>query len=125
MIAEMNPDAVPGEIVFCTTSDGGVAMKALPRARALFAEGEGMSLILPLEIAEELGFSTDLPMRQITLTVVSSLTGVGLTAAVATALAEAGIPCNMVAAYHHDHVFVPAELLDDAMSVLTSLQANA
>ena len=46
-------------------------------------------------------------MVKITLQVYSDLEGVGLTAAVATALARRGIPCNVVAALHHDHLFVP------------------
>jgi hypothetical protein len=62
-------------------------------------------------------------MRRITLTVPSALDGVGLTAAVATALADAGIPCNVVAAFHHDHLFVPAAMAKRAVRVLLDLQA--
>jgi hypothetical protein len=62
-------------------------------------------------------------MRRITLTVFSSLEGIGLTAAVSDALTRDGIPCNMVAAYHHDHVFVPSDKAERAMAVLIDLQA--
>ena len=55
----------------------------------------------------------------------SSLAGVGLTAAVSGALAEAGIPCNMIAALRHDHLFVPEEMGDRAMQVLKALQQSA
>ncbi|AUW47259.1 ACT domain-containing protein [Rhizobium leguminosarum] len=64
-------------------------------------------------------------MRQITLNVNSALDGVGLTAGVAGCLAEAGIPCNMVAAYHHDHIFVPAGLADRASHLLETLQRES
>jgi hypothetical protein len=64
-------------------------------------------------------------MRCITLNVYSSLERVGLTAAVAQALADESIACNMVAAYHHDHAFVPASDADRAMAVLTALQSSA
>ena len=57
----------------------------------------------------------------ITLTVHSSLEAIGLLASVATSLATAGIPCNAVAAYHHDHLFVPNELADQALSVLRGI----
>jgi hypothetical protein len=50
---------------------------------------------------------------------------VGLTAAVAGALADLGIPCNMVAAYHHDHAFVPEADADRAMEALRGLSAAA
>jgi hypothetical protein len=63
-------------------------------------------------------------MRQITLRVHSALDGVGLTAAVASALSDAGIPCNMVAAFHHDHVFVPSSLAAAALDALRKLQAS-
>ncbi|QOF70735.1 ACT domain-containing protein [Aminobacter sp. SR38] len=60
-------------------------------------------------------------MRRITLNVYSALDGVGLTAAVATALARHAIPCNMVAAYHHDHAFVPAARAEAALASLEEL----
>jgi hypothetical protein len=64
-------------------------------------------------------------MAMITLNVYSALDGVGLTAAVATALAKAGIACNMVAALNHDHVFVPSERREEALAVMLALQATA
>ena len=83
-----------------------------------------MSLLLPVSAAKAADLSIDQPMRCITLNVYSSLEGVGLTAAVATALADNGIACNMVAAFHHDHAFVPEALSETAMQVLKSLQAS-
>ena len=44
----------------------------------------------------------------ITLDVHSSLESVGFLAAVSARLAAAGIPCNAVSAFHHDHLFVPS-----------------
>ena len=89
----------------------------------MFREAEGVSLILPAALSPP-GVQASSEMRMITLTVQSSLNGIGLTAAVSTALAGAGIPCNMVAAFHHDHVFVPAEMADRALAVLRSLSAS-
>lgn len=120
MIAGMAPVLDPGAWVFCTTTG-----PAPPEALATFAEAEGLSLILPLEAAERLGFDAALPMRRIALTVQSALDGVGLTAAVAGALARAGIPCNMVAAFHHDHAFVPADRAEEALAILERLSAGA
>jgi hypothetical protein len=61
----------------------------------------------------------------ITLSVYSDLHAVGLTAAVAAALASEGISCNVVAALRHDHLFVPVDRADDALTVLERLQAEA
>lgn len=121
MIRAMRPRRAEGTYVFCTTRDPAVLAELLPQARGSFRESEGLSLILPLSLAQDAGFDTDLPMAQITLQVYSALDGVGLTAAVATALARAGIPCNMVAAFHHDHAFVPDDRADEAVALLTDL----
>jgi hypothetical protein len=45
-------------------------------------------------------------------------------AAIAGALTEAGISCNAVAAYHHDHLFVPWPRARDAMDVLHALTGS-
>lgn len=120
MIAGMAPVLDPDTYHFKTLPEGAT----LPdKALASFAEDEGLSVILPEAAAEELGLSTDMPMARITLSVYSALDGVGLTAAVASALAEAGIACNMVAATQHDHAFVPADRAGDAMALLQGLAA--
>ena len=58
---------------------------------------------------------------RITLQVHSSLAAVGLTARVAESLAERGISANMVAAFHHDHVFVPWPRRAEALIILENL----
>lgn len=118
MIAGMAPALDPATYAFVTTADPARAAAAAPSALATFREAEGLSLILPLALAQALAFPDPLPMARITLTVHSALDGTGLTAAAATALAAAGIPCNMVAAFHHDHVFVPAAMAAQALGVL-------
>jgi len=45
-----------------------------------------------------------------------------LTAAVADALTRANISCNIIAAAHHDHLFVPVESARAAIEALTALQ---
>ena len=82
-------------------------------------------MLIPVELAQKSMLNVESPMRCITLNVFSSLEGVGLTAAVSSALGDNGIPCNMVAAFHHDHVFVPSEMCDQAMEVLILLQNQA
>jgi hypothetical protein len=122
MVAGMAPDLRPGEYVFCAAGDRDwAALEPL----AMFREAEGVSLILERGAAEAAGFQAVAPMVLITLNVYSALDGVGLTAAVAAALASAGIACNMVAALNHDHVFVPVERANEAVAILRALQAAA
>jgi hypothetical protein len=122
MIAGMAPRLVPGEVAFVCL-EGPEAAAALDEARALVREREGVTLVLPLE--HPLCPAAAIPMRQITLEVPSALDGVGLTAAVASSLAAAGIACNVIAGAHHDHVFVPAGRADDAVAVLEARAAEA
>lgn len=90
---------------------------ALPEdAFALIREDEGTTAIVP-------GPGGD--FARITLTVHSALDGVGLTSAVAGALAERGIACNVVAGFHHDHLFVPWERRHEALAALADLSRDA
>jgi hypothetical protein len=111
MVRAMRPERVPGAFAFVSMT-AEAAAPLMSRARGVFVEEEGVSLLLP--VAEDASDA----MAQITLQVHSALDGVGLTAAVAGALAAEGIPCNMIAATHHDHVFVPVALADRAVAVL-------
>tara|TARA_B100000678_G_scaffold146050_1_gene122035 strand:+ start:655 stop:1053 length:399 start_codon:yes stop_codon:yes gene_type:complete len=123
MIAGMEPVLQPGSFVFVTVSDATREAQLVPLAKGTFREPEGLSLILPVEHAPQAEGA--IAMRSITLTVHSALDGVGLTAAVSGALAAEGIAANIVAAFHHDHVFVPEHDADRALAVLQSLQASA
>lgn len=109
MIAGMNPVRVLGRWVFRTVSEE--ELTALTDVQAMFREAEGISVLLPAEDGEA-------AMAQITLQVFSALEGVGLTVAVSTTLAEAGIPCNIIAATLHDHIFVPEDRCDEAIALL-------
>ena len=124
MIAGMKPDLRPESYVFVTTQNHEAAATLAPTAIATFREAEGISMILECSEARAADFEIESPMRCITLNVFSSLEGVGLTASVATQLADAGIACNMVAAYHHDHAFVPEAFALRALEILTTLESE-
>lgn len=51
----------------------------------------------------------------------SALEAVGLTAAFAGALGKAGISCNVIAGYYHDHLFVGRDDAERALQVLRQL----
>lgn len=119
MIAGMAPELDSRRWAFVAVTPDR-APELLGAALGTFREAEGVSAIVPADLAG------DAPaFARIVLTVQSDLEGVGLTAAVATALADAGIACNVVAALHHDHVFVPADRADQAMTLLQALAASA
>lgn len=87
----------------------------------LFQETEGLTVITSA--------SDDTPEANqwvwLELSVYSDLQAVGFLAKVAEALAHAGIPCNAVAAFHHDHIFVPFGRAEDAKTAIEGLRARA
>jgi hypothetical protein len=123
MIAGMRPALMPGAYVFCAAPPD--MAEPPPDTLASFREDEGLSLLLPVEVAESFGLGSGPAMRRITLQVHSDLEGIGLTAAVAAALTREGIPCNMIAALRHDHVFVPIPLAERALAALERLADEA
>ena len=91
---------------------------------ASIREPEGLSVILPEQIALDLGLPVAYTAAWITLTVHSDLAAVGLTAAFSQALGQAGISCNVVAGVHHDHLFVPVEQAQQAVDALHALSRS-
>ena len=125
MIAGMTPVLAEGLWVYCCETDPGQVATLVNAAFAVVKEAEGTTLILPADVATANRYDTALQMRLITLNLFSDLEGIGLTAAVAQALTDAGISCNVVAAYHHDHIFVPESDAETALSALQNLQRAA
>jgi len=119
LIKSMKPELNKGEYVYCLvdSKEHVVALDPL----CYFIEKEGVTVILSKEKADAMKITYETVCAWITLTVHSSLEAVGLTAAVSKALTEANISCNVVAAFYHDHIFVPAKDAERAMIVLHKL----
>ncbi|WP_455359831.1 ACT domain-containing protein [Streptomyces sp. SYSU K21746] len=131
LLSGMRPRLNPGRYVFTTTTatttatsaDGAMARGITPVVTV--TEDEGLTLVLRQEQADAEGLAYDYVAGWITLRVHSALDAVGLTAAVARELADAGLSCNVVAGYHHDHLFVPYERAAEAVSLLEALAARS
>ncbi|WP_022704386.1 ACT domain-containing protein [Pseudorhodobacter ferrugineus] len=87
-------------------------------AFAMVAEDEGMTVVATEVVLVAAGVAHQGGWARISLTVHSDLAAVGLTAAISAALTAEGISANMVAGYHHDHVFVPWVLRHDAVAAM-------
>ncbi|QNE78888.1 ACT domain-containing protein [Streptomyces finlayi] len=123
LLKSMRPELNPGRYVFTTVPDGPVPEGVSPVVTV--TEREGLTLVLPETEADTAGLAYAYVAGWITLRVRSALDAVGLTAAVALALTDAGISCNVVAGYHHDHLFVPHQRAAEAVSVLERLAAES
>jgi hypothetical protein len=119
LLARMQPELDPGRYAFVALP----ADVAVDPAHvvASIREQEGLSVVLPEQVALELGLPIAFTVAWITLAVHSDLAAVGLTAAVSQALARAGVACNIVAGVHHDHLFVPVGQARSAMDALHAL----
>lgn len=122
LLARMSPQRRPGTYVFVVVAKG----EPIPKVEvfASVVEAEGVSLVLSREDADVAGLAYDFLAGWITLGVHSKVSDIGLTAAVSAALADAGISCNVIAGYHHDHLLVPVERLVEALDVLRRLSAS-
>ncbi|WP_432062528.1 ACT domain-containing protein [Streptomyces sp. S1] len=118
LLARLRPELDPGRYVF-TTVDGPAPAGVAPVVTV--TEAEGLTLVVRQEEADAASLAYDYVAGRITLRVHSALDAVGLTAAVAGELAGAGMSCNVVAGFHHDHLFVEHARAEEALAVLNRL----
>jgi hypothetical protein len=119
LLRSMRPRLSDGVYVFISAPPG-MDISGLDPI-ATFREEEGLSLVVEESQAAALGLPVLIRAAWITLTVISDLHAVGLTAAVAKAMADKAISCNVIAAANHDHLFVPFETANAAMDALDEL----
>lgn len=122
LLASMSPDLRDETFVFITIAAGA----PIPNVGAVmqFNEAEGVTLIAPKDAAEAAGLAFEFPCRMITLNIHSSLEAVGFLAVITTHLAKLSVGVNPVSGFYHDHLFIPAERVDDVMQALAELSQS-
>ncbi|EGM76461.1 hypothetical protein Rhein_3523 [Rheinheimera sp. A13L] len=123
LLSTMQPKLEPEVYVYCIWPLDKSWLGPLPLAT--FKEKEGLTLVLTEQQAAEYQLDILFRARWISLRVHSDLEAVGLTAAFATALADAGLSCNVFAGAFHDHILVPVHQAEAAMLVLQHLQQKS
>ncbi|MEV0412755.1 ACT domain-containing protein [Streptomyces sp. NPDC050448] len=124
LLSGMRPELNEGRYVFCTVP-GATAPPAGTTPVATVLEAEGLTLVLRQEDADAAGLGYAYTAGWITLRIHSALDAVGLTGAFAAELAAHGLSCNVIAGYHHDHLFVPADRAAEAVAVLEELATSS
>lgn len=119
LIREMKPELHEGEYVFCTVSE--VRLSGDIEPLCLFQEEEGTTVILQKQRADQLELPYSFVSAWITLRIHSALEAIGFIAEISQELAKAGISCNVISAYYHDHLFVPIEEAQRTMTVLNMM----
>lgn len=116
LLRTMEPVLHPDPYGYGVWADGVLLIEPF----ATVSEAEGLTVVAPLAELRAAGMRSE-PWARISLTVQSDLAAVGLTAAFATALGAEGISCNVIAGYHHDHLFVQWDRRGDALAALRQL----
>lgn len=121
LIGSMQPVLNESEYVFATLQEESSVSVTELAPIGTFKEKEGLTVIVSKANADVSGLPYEGVFQCITLKVHSSLDAVGLTAAVSTALTQQNISANVVAAYYHDHIFVPTAKANQALACLQQL----
>ena len=108
-----------GEYVFCSIMD--INKININNIICSFKESEGYSIIISKEEAIKNNLPFYFVSAWITLEIDSTLDSVGLTSSFSRELTNAGISCNVIAAYHHDHIFVPYKKRLKAVKILSDM----
>ena len=124
LLGGLNPVLQPESWVFVSilVLDPEVFVRLDPKV--MFREKEGVALVLLQSVADAEGFAYETVFNCITCEIHSSLEAVGLTAAMSKALTEQGISSNVIAAFYHDHIFVPQVDAKRAIAALKALTAE-
>jgi hypothetical protein len=120
LCATIEPEMARPAYVYCSFPD--FALPAGLSALCTFREVEGLTAVIDLQDAERYALPYTFKARLITLKVHSSLDAVGFLAVVSAHLAKARIPCNAIAGYYHDHILVPVDRADEALTVLNGIR---
>ncbi len=122
LIGSMEPVLYPEQYVFATTKDADIVARA--KAKMIFEEAEGTTLIVQKEEADRLGLEGEFLCQMITLNIHSSLEAVGFMARIATHLSKLDMGVNPVAGFYHDHLFIEVDKVPAAMDGLRELIAS-
>lgn len=117
LLGSLDPELHPLPWVYAVVPEIPAAVEPF----AVVREQEGVTLVLTVDEAARLGLPVGSRFALITLRVHSALEAVGMTAAFARVLADAGMSCNVVAGFHHDHLLVPWARGAEAVDLLRGL----
>lgn len=121
-LKNLSVELIDGEFVFLTLAGGRYGECSEFEPIAAVTEKEGLTLVIPRAKADEFQLAYEVTFRRITLSVHSSTDSIGYTLASSAKLAEYGISANVIAGSFDDHLFVPSDRAEDAMSALGELK---
>jgi hypothetical protein len=121
MLESLTVTVRPDDYVVATLSPDADVPALGDGVAAVIDEAEGPTVIATITRAAYEGWAHNFVAAWLTLDVHSALEAVGLTAAFSRQLGRAGIPCNVIAGFHHDHILVPHDKSQAAVEVIQAL----
>ncbi|MAW50757.1 MAG: acetyltransferase [Flavobacteriaceae bacterium] len=123
LLKNMDPEINQGEYVFCSVKN--LKKINFKDVIAFLKEKEGFTLVIEKNKAVQLGLDFEFISSWITLNVHSSLNAVGFNSIISNSLSKNNISCNVIAGFHHDHLFVSLNNAKRAISILKNLSRNS
>ncbi len=123
ILNNLQPELLNEDYVFITFDDDSDLENKLDPI-ATFKEKEGVTLVITQERAQGNNLQYNSVFSCISLGVHSSLTSVGLIAAISKSLSDNGIACNVFSGYFHDHIFVQKSLSTQALEVINNIKTK-
>ena len=123
ILNNLQPELLTEDYVFITSDDNPNSENEL-NPIATFKEKEGVTLVITQERAQGNNLQYNSVFSCISLGVHSSLTSVGLIAAISKSLSDNGIACNVFSGYFHDHIFVQKSLSTQAMELIKNIKTK-
>ncbi len=121
MLQSISVSVRPDHYVVVTLPPGIEPPIVGPEIAAVILEDEGATVIATARRAAREQWPHDFVASWLTIDVHSALEAVGLTAAFSRQLGRAGIPCNVIAGFYHDHILVPVDKTEAAVEVIEAL----
>jgi len=123
ILNNLQPELLNEDYVFITLDDDSDLENKLDPI-ATFKEKEGITLVVTQERAQGNNLQYNSVFSCISLGVHSSLTSVGLIAAISKSLSDNGIACNVFSGYFHDHIFVQKSLSTQALELINNIKTK-
>ncbi len=120
MLISLSVTRRPGRFTLCAIP---APVPLASGVEAVIAEDEAVTVVATVEAAAANGWPYTFEAAWLTLDVHSALDAVGLTAAVSRVLTDVGVACNVIAGFYHDHILVPVDRVEEALTALAGLRS--
>lgn len=116
-----DPELLPESWDYVSVQDISVITDLARNALAVVYEPEGVTMVLPSSVQTPPGSLREGPFAAIRLNLQTSLQEAGITAKIAQSWAEKGIPCNVLAGFHHDVFLCPWDRREEAFELIRQM----